>query len=101
MARLTITVPKELVDELRRELLRAHADRAAMLRRALDEYLVSHERLDDLEGALVELTDIDEALRQVGWTPAAAPQDVEVTAHPEVLADALGPDASRLAQERE
>jgi hypothetical protein len=89
MAHLTISVPKEHVDDLRRELLRAHGERARELRRALDVYLGSHERLDEVEGALVELVDLDTAIAQLGWTPAAAPRAVELTAHPEVLSDAL------------
>jgi hypothetical protein len=89
MAHLTISVPREHFDDLRRELLRAHAERAAALRRALDAYLVSHERLDDVRGALVELTDLDEALAQLGWDPAGEPRAVELTAHPEVVGDAL------------
>jgi hypothetical protein len=89
MAHLTVSVPGEVVAGLRRELLAAHADRAAALRRALDAYVVSHERLDDVWGALVELADLDEALAQVGWTPSREPRAVSLTAHPEVLADAL------------
>jgi hypothetical protein len=88
MAHLTINVPEELVDDLRRALLRAHAERAAALRRALDAYLGSHDGLDEVEGALVELRDLDEPLAQLGWAPGrCAP--VTVTGHPEVLADAL------------
>jgi glyoxylase-like metal-dependent hydrolase (beta-lactamase superfamily II) len=89
MAHLTISVPEEHVDELRRELLRAHGERAAELRRALDRYLLSHRRLDHVRGALVELEDLDAALGQLGWAPAAVPRAVSVTAHPELLADAL------------
>jgi DNA-binding MarR family transcriptional regulator len=90
MAHLTVSVPKDLVDDLRQVLMRAHAERAAALRRALDAYLVSHERLDEVEGALVELVDLHEAIGQLGWEPAMAyPQPVELSAHPEVLADAL------------
>jgi hypothetical protein len=88
VAHLTIDVPEDLVDDLRRELRRAHAERAAALRRALDAYLETNQRLDDVEGALVELRDLDAALAQVGWVAGpAAP--LTVTAHPEVLADAL------------
>jgi hypothetical protein len=89
MAHLTITVPEEHVDELRRALLRAHADRAAELRRALDAYLETHERLEDVEGALVELRDLDDALGQLGWAASMPPRHVVLTAHPELIADAL------------
>ena len=89
MAHLTVNVPREVVDGLRRELLAAHAERAAALRRALDAYLATHERLDEVHGALVELQDLHEALAQLGWAPAREPRAVAVTAHPEVLADAL------------
>ena len=85
MAHLTINVPEELVDDLRRELQRTLLARAAALRRALDTYLAAGGPLDDVEGALVELRDLDQALAQV---PAAA-APVALTAHPEVLADTL------------
>jgi hypothetical protein len=88
MAHLTINVPEELVDDLRRELLRAHGARAAELRRALDAYLDSHTGLDAVEGALVELRDLDAAIAQLGWAPGRR-GPATVTAHPEVLADAL------------
>jgi hypothetical protein len=87
MAHLTISVPGDRVDELRRRLLRAHAQRAAALRDALDRYLVSHERLGDVHGALVELTDLDEAIGQLGWTASRPPRAVTLSVHPEVLAD--------------
>jgi hypothetical protein len=89
MAQLTVSVPREVVDSLRRELLAAHAERAGALRRALDAYLATHERLDDVHGALVELQDLHEALAQLGWAPEREPRAITVTAHPEVLADAL------------
>jgi hypothetical protein len=89
MAHLTINVPEEHVDDLRRALLRAHADRAAELRRALDAYLDTHDRLDDVEGALVELRDLHEVLGRLGWESAAPPRPVRLSAHPEVIADAV------------
>ncbi|HWM12515.1 MAG TPA: hypothetical protein VNO82_24350 [Solirubrobacteraceae bacterium] len=90
MAYLTIGVPERVVDELRRALVRAHGERAAGVRRALDAYLATHERLDDVEGALVELADLHEAIVQVGWeAPVRDPQPAELRAHPEVLADAV------------
>jgi hypothetical protein len=88
MAHLPVIVPKEHVDALRRELLRAHAERAAALRRALDCYLESHDHLDDVEGALVELADLHAAIVQLGWKLTTPPRDVRLTVHPEVLADA-------------
>jgi hypothetical protein len=88
MALQTISIPAEHVGALRRVLLRAHADRAAALRAALDAYEESHQGLDDIHGALVELVDLDEAIGQLGWTSVEA-GPVELTAHPEVLADAL------------
>jgi hypothetical protein len=89
MAHVTISVPEEHVDDLRRHLLRAHARCAAALRRALDAYLRSHERFDAVEGAVVELADLDEALHQVGWSAGREPRAVVLRAHPEVLVDAL------------
>jgi DNA-binding MarR family transcriptional regulator len=100
MAHLTISVPGDLVDDMRDELSRAHAERAAAVREALEAYLVSHERLDDVHGALVELTDLDEALGQLGWEPAGDAQPVELTAHPEVLADALAAIEGRRVRAR-
>jgi hypothetical protein len=85
MAHLTINIPEELVDDLRRELCRALVERAAALRRALDGYLDSGGSLDHVEGALVEVRDLDQALAQLAG-PAGP---VSVTAHPEVLTDAL------------
>jgi hypothetical protein len=87
MAHLTINVPREHVAALRRELLRAHAHRAGALRRALEDYLRSRERLDDVHGALVELADLHDALTQLGWSEAET-GPVTLSAHPEVLADA-------------
>jgi DNA-binding MarR family transcriptional regulator len=84
-----ITIPEEHVDALRRELARAHAERADAIRRALDHYLDTHQRLDDVEGAVVELGDLAEALDQLGFRPGATRGDVALTIHPEVLADAL------------
>ena len=89
MAHLTIIVPEEHVDALRRELLFAHAERAAALTRAVAAYLRSHDRLDDVEGALVELADLHATLAQLGWTASPAAGDLQLTAHPEVLADAV------------
>ena len=89
MAHLTINVPRDRVDELRRVLLHAHARQVRALRASLDRYVVSHERLDDVHGALVELTDLDEAIAQLGWAAAHPPRSMTVSAHPEVLADAL------------
>jgi hypothetical protein len=90
MAHLTISVPDNLVDDLRRALLRAHADRGAAVRRALDAYLVSRERLDDVEGGVVELVDLHDALVQVGWgATARSAGRLALSAHPELLADGL------------
>jgi phosphate uptake regulator len=85
MAHLTIDVPEELAEPLRRQLRRAHDGCVAALRRALDAYQDGHGDLDALEGALVELRDLDGALAQLSRPAPAA-----VTAHPEVLADAVG-----------
>jgi hypothetical protein len=85
MAHLTINVPEDLVDDLRRQLRATHAECAAALRRSLDVYTDAGGCLDDVEGALVELRDLDTALAALD-VPAAP---VTITAHPEVLADAL------------
>jgi hypothetical protein len=85
MAHLTINVPEELVDDLRREIRRALVERAAALRRALDAYLNGTGPLDDVEGPVVELRDLEHVLGQL----AGPPGPVSVSGHPEVLADAL------------
>lgn len=88
MAHLTIHVPEEHVDDLRRELVRAHAERVEALRRALAAYADSHDRLDRLEGLTVEIGDLHAAIEQLGWSPRPR-SAAAVTAHPEVLADAV------------
>src|ERR1044072_1142285 len=85
VAHLTINVPKDLVDDLRAELQRALLSRATALRHALDAYLDSSGPLDDLDGALVELRDLDHALVQLPPVTVAS----TITAHPETLTDAL------------
>jgi predicted short-subunit dehydrogenase-like oxidoreductase (DUF2520 family) len=84
MAHLTIDVPDGLVGPLRGQLRRAHSECVAALRHALDAYVDGGD-LDAVEGALVELRDLDAALAQL-----VASSPFAVTAHPEVLADAVG-----------
>jgi hypothetical protein len=67
MAHLTIRVPEPHVAALRRELMRAYEER-------------------EQSGASVEADDLHEALEQL---PEGAGGDVAVTAHPEVLSDAV------------
>jgi hypothetical protein len=86
MAHLTINVPEDLVGDLRRQLRETHAECAAALRRSLNAYTDADGRLDDVEGALVELRDLDTALAALLDIPAGP---ATITAHPEVLADAL------------
>lgn len=85
MAHLTINVPEDLVGDLRWQLRETHAECAAALRRSLDAYMDADGCLGDVEGALVELRDLDTALAALDVPAGPA----TITGHPEVLADAL------------
>jgi hypothetical protein len=89
MAHLTIHVPKAHVDDLRRELLRAHAARVQQLRRMLDAYVDTQQLLDDVEGVIVEIRDFHDVIEQLGWSPTKRPVARAVIGHPEVLADVI------------
>jgi hypothetical protein len=83
MAHLTICVPEDHAGDLRAELQRMFKECAATVRRA---NLDTERGLDAAEGALVELRDLREAIGQLSKAGEGA---VMVTAHPEVLHDAL------------
>jgi hypothetical protein len=87
MAYRTILVPERHAGGLRRALLAAHARCLDALARDLARYRAAHDRLDALEGGLVELRDLHEALEQIGWAPRRGA--VALSAHPEVLDEAV------------
>jgi hypothetical protein len=100
MADLTIRVPSELVDLVADELLQRYAVLAGTLHAAAVRYAATREALDALRGARVELFDVDDAVEQLHWgLGAPGTAAVELTAHPEVLADALA-GAAAVARER-
>jgi hypothetical protein len=100
MADLTIRVPSELVDPIADELLQRYATLAGTLHAAAARYASTREALDALRGARVELFDVDDAVEQLHWgLGSAGPLPIEVSAHPEVLADALA-GALAAAQDR-
>jgi hypothetical protein len=91
MAYQTIHVPPQHVDELRAALLDAHARCVEQLTRELARYRAGQDQLDALEGALVEIRDLHDAIDQIGWARGAQRGGpVEVTLHPEVLDEAIG-----------
>jgi hypothetical protein len=104
MADLTIRVPPEHVDLLAGELLRRYAVLAGQLHAAARRQAGGGDALDALLGARVELLDLDDALEQLGWGGGPPGAALELTAHPEVLADAvtgaLVAAAERVARER-
>jgi DNA-binding MarR family transcriptional regulator len=89
MAHLTICVPEDHAGELRGELQRMFQECAATVRRA---NIATERGLDAAEGALVELRDLREA---IGQLRNAGEGPVTVSAHPEVLRDALSRQLSR------
>jgi hypothetical protein len=89
MANLTIRVPGEHVDDVRDSLLDAYSAVAEALHLAAVRHLHDRAHADELLGHRTELLDIDDALLQIGVDHGPALELVEITAHPEVLADAL------------
>jgi hypothetical protein len=105
MADLTIRVPPEHGELLAAEFLRRYATLAHKLHAAAARQASSGDALDDLLGTRVELLDLDDALDQLGWGAAPPGGALELTAHPEVLADALTgvlvAAAGRVARDRQ
>jgi hypothetical protein len=89
MAHLTIHVPEDHVDALRRELIGAYRERAQALHRMVEGRLGPGDVLEEVQGAVVELRDLHDAIDQLGWEAGPRSGPVPLTAHPEVLADAL------------
>jgi hypothetical protein len=89
MAHLTIRVPSQHADRVRDSLLHAYGALAEALHQD-STGLPDPAAAEAMHGHRVELLDLDEALEQIGWTPADAPPElVELAAHPEVLSDAV------------
>jgi hypothetical protein len=89
VAHLTIRVPEPHVAELRRALLTAHTRCTEALVAEAARYRAAPGDLDALEGALVEVRDLHEALDQLGWTSPARERSVRLTADPAVFEEAL------------
>jgi hypothetical protein len=99
MADLTIRVPGDHVDDVRDSLLHAYAGVAEALRAAALHHVASRTGADTVLAHRSELLDLDDALAQLELDYAPASRPVELTAHPEVLADAVA-GALRAAIER-
>ena len=89
MAHLTIRVPAAHVEAVRDSVLHAYTATAEALHEAVNRQLEAGEAMDDVLGLRVELADLDEALEQLGLASVPAGDTVEITAHPEVLSDAV------------
>ncbi len=87
MAYLTIRVPGRHVAAVRRALVDVHQRCGDELAQAAERYRVTHraEDLDRIEGAAVELHDLRQAIEQL----AGRTRTTELSAHPEVIHDAL------------
>ena len=87
MAHLTIRVPGTHVAAVRRALVGAHQRCGDELAQAAERYRVTHRAgdLDRIEGAAVELRDLRQAIEQL----SRRARTTELTAHPEVIHDAL------------
>ena len=90
MAQLTIPIPPEHVEALRDSVLHSYTAIAEALHDAVNSRLESGEAaVDTVLGLRVELADLDDLLDQLGVAPGAPIAPVELTAHPEVLSDAV------------
>jgi hypothetical protein len=89
MADLTIRVPGEHVDDVRDSLLHAYAAVAEALHHSALAHVESRAAPEDVFGHRTELLDLDDALDQVGIEYPPLSEPLEVTAHPEVLGDAV------------
>ena len=89
MADLTIRVPGEHVDDVRDSLLHAYAAVAEALHHSALAHVESRAAPEGLRGHRTELLDLDDALDQIGFEYPPLVEDTELTAHPEVLGDAV------------
>jgi hypothetical protein len=89
MALLTIPIPPEHVDAVRTSVLHAYTVTAEALHEAVNRRLESGDAIDAVAGLRVELSDLDDVLDQLGLAPGAPGEALELTAHPEVLSDAV------------
>jgi hypothetical protein len=89
MADQTIRIAAEHVPEARRALMHIYAGIADALHGAAAEMAIRSGDQDATRGHRVELADAGDALDQIGWEFIAAIDDVELTAHPELLTDVI------------
>jgi hypothetical protein len=89
MAHLTIPIPPEHVDAVRTSVLHAYTVTAEALHEAVNRRLETGEAVEAVAGLRVELSDLDDVLDQLGLAPGSAGAPLELTAHPEVLSDAV------------
>ncbi len=89
MADLTIRIPPQHIDAVRDGLLHRLSAVADALHHAAGELAVRTHGEDDVRAHRVELADLEAALEQIGWDYESTDDAVELTAHPEVLSDAL------------
>ena len=89
MADQTIRIATEHVPEARRSLMHIYSGIADALHHAAGEMAVRSSEEDATRGHRVELADAADALDQIGWEFVAANGDIELTAHPELLADVI------------
>lgn len=98
MAYVTIPIAPEHADRLASELLHRYAALARELYAAADRHADARDGLDALVGLQVELRDVEDALEQLEWGSRERLEAVELTAHPEVLADAVTAALAEAAQ---
>jgi hypothetical protein len=92
MAHLTIPIPPEHVDAVRTSVLHSYTVTAEALHAAVNRRLEAAdapEAVDAIAGLRVELSDLDDVLDQLGLAPGTPGEPVALTAHPEVLSDAV------------
>jgi hypothetical protein len=89
MAHLTIPIPPEHVDAVRTSVLHAYTVTAEALHEAVNRRLETGDAVDAVAGLRVEISDLDDVLDQLGLAPGAPGEPLELTAHPEVLSDAV------------
>lgn len=89
MAHLTVRVPEQHADALRAALLGAHDRCTDQLAAAVARYRAGRRDIDAVEGALVEVRDLHDALEQLGWEPGAGTGDALLHVAPEALDEAI------------
>lgn len=90
MADMTIQIPSDRVDAVRRALLHTYAGIADALHYAAAAMASGSVPEDCTHGPRIELADAGDALEQMGWALVPASEPLELTAHPELLSDVFG-----------